>query len=51
MEHDGAIAELLVASLDALENRLRHVDVVRIGLKVPLSIKTKKSTSQQLYLQ
>ena len=37
MEHDRAIVELLVASLEALENRLRHVDIVRIGLEVPLS--------------
>ena len=40
VEHDRAIAELLVTSLKTLENSLRHVDVVRVGLKVLLSAKT-----------
>ena len=37
MEDNGAVAELLVASLQTLEDRLGHVDVVGIGLKVPMS--------------
>ena len=44
MEHDRAIAELLMASLETLENRLRHVDIVCVSLKVLVSIKPHEHT-------